>query len=65
MTNFIGIVLLILGLAGLIFGYQESRGAKDQAAQLVFGRFTQKTLLLLIGGAIAIVLGVILLVARS
>jgi hypothetical protein len=61
MTNLVGIVLLVAGVAGLIFGYMESQSAKDQTARVVLGRLTQKTLILLIGGAIALILGLILL----
>ncbi|MBS0002934.1 MAG: DUF3185 family protein [Thioalkalivibrio sp.] len=61
MTNLVGIVLLIAGIAALIYGYMESQSARDQTARLVLGRFTQKTLALLIGGAVALVLGLILL----
>ncbi len=61
MTNVVGIVLVIAGIAGLIYGYTESQSAKDQTTRLVLGRFTQKTLILFIGGAVALVLGLILL----
>jgi hypothetical protein len=61
MNNLVGIVLVIAGIAGLIYGYMESQSAKDQTARVVLGRFTQKTLILLIGGAIALILGLILL----
>lgn len=61
MTTLVGIVLLIAGIAALIYGYMESQGAGDQTVRLVLGRFTQKTLTLLIGGAVALVLGLLLL----
>lgn len=61
MTNLIGIILVIAGIAALIYGYMESRSAKERTARVVLGRFTQRTLIILIGGAIAIVLGLILL----
>lgn len=61
MTNVVGIVLVIAGVAGLIYGYTESRSAKGRTTRLVLGRFTQKTMILFIGGAVALVLGLILL----
>jgi hypothetical protein len=61
MTNVIGVVLLVVGIVGLFLGYQESRSAREQTASLFLGRYTQKTLLLLIGGAVAALFGLILL----
>jgi hypothetical protein len=61
MTNVIGVVLLVVGIVGLLLGYQESRSAREQTASLFLGRYTQKTLMLLIGGAVAALFGLILL----
>lgn len=62
MNTLVGILLFALGMVGIVIGVQESRRPADQAARLVLGRLTQRTLLLLAGGAIALVLGLMLLI---
>ena len=62
MNTLVGILLFALGMVGIVIGIQESRRPADQAARLVLGRLTQRTLLLLAGGAIALVLGLMLLI---
>lgn len=64
MNTLVGILLLALGIVGLVIGVQDSRRPADQAARVVLGRYTQRTLLLLIGGAVALVLGLLLLTGQ-
>jgi TRAP-type C4-dicarboxylate transport system permease small subunit len=53
----IGIVLLVVGLILLYFGWQSSQSVGEQLSEAFTGRFTDDTLLLLIGGAAAVVAG--------
>ncbi len=62
MNTLVGILLFALGIVGLVIGVQESRRPANQAARLVLGRYTQRALFLLAGGAIALALGLMLLV---
>ncbi|MFN4264071.1 MAG: DUF3185 family protein [Thioalkalivibrionaceae bacterium] len=62
MQTIIALILLIGGVVLIVVGFQQSRGVTDQAAKVVLGRFTQQTMLFLIGGAIAALVGVALLV---
>jgi len=61
-NTLMGILLFALGMAGIVIGFQESRRPANQAARLVLGRFTRGTLCLLAGGAIALALGLMLLI---
>ncbi|WP_018862003.1 MULTISPECIES: DUF3185 family protein [unclassified Thioalkalivibrio] len=61
MIQILGIVLLVGGLIAAIVGLQDSFGLRERAARLFLGRFTQRTLALLIGGITSAVLGLFLL----
>lgn len=62
MIQILGIILLVAGLIAAIVGLQDSFGMRERAARLFLGRFTQRTLALLIGGTVAAVLGLALLI---
>lgn len=55
-----GIVLLVVGLALLYFGYQSTQSVGGQIAETFTGRFTDETMWYLIGGAAAAVAGAFL-----
>jgi uncharacterized protein (DUF697 family) len=57
MTRIIGLVLLAVGVTLLIFGYNASQSVGEQIVEGVTGRFTQQTMMYLIGGIAAIVGG--------
>jgi len=59
-TRLIVIVLLVVGLILLYFGWQSSESLGDQVTEAVTGRFTDETMFLIIGGAVAIAAGVYL-----
>lgn len=56
-NKLIGLVLLVVGLILLYFGWQASQSVGDQVAEAFTGRFTDETLWFLIGGAAAAVAG--------
>lgn len=60
----VGIVLLVVGIMLLYFGWQASESLGDQITRTVTGRFTDETMWYLIGGAAAAVAGVFLLFFR-
>lgn len=60
----VGIVLLVVGLVLLYFGWQGSQSVGDQITETFTGRFTDHTMWLLILGVAAAVGGVLLTVAR-
>lgn len=60
----IGIVLLVVGLILLYFGWQSSQSVGDQITETFTGRFTDSTMWFLIIGAAAAVGGVMLAVIK-
>lgn len=52
-----GIVLLVVGLALLIFGYNASQSVGEQLSETITGRFSDKTTWMIIGGIAALVAG--------
>lgn len=62
----LGLVLLVVGLIMLFFGYQSSQSLGDQVTEVVTGRFTDATTWYLILGAASAVAGIgLLLFSRS
>ena len=53
----VGVVLLVVGIALLYFGYQSSQSVGGQIAESLTGRFTDETMWYLIGGAAATAAG--------
>lgn len=63
-TGLIGLVLLVVGVILLYFGWQSSDSLGDQVTEAVTGRFTDDTMFFIIGGAVAIAAGLYMSVAR-
>jgi hypothetical protein len=61
----IGLVLLVVGVILLYFGWQGSESLGDQVTETVTGRFTDDTMFLIIVGAVAIAAGAFLSFARK
>ena len=56
-SKLVGIVLLVVGVGLLYFGYQSTQSLGNQLSETVTGRFTDQTMWYLIGGAAAAALG--------
>ncbi|MEX2476088.1 DUF3185 family protein [Marinobacter sp.] len=56
----LGVVLLVVGVLLLFFGWQSSDSVGDQLSETFTGRFTDETMWYLIGGAAAVVAGAFL-----
>jgi len=54
----LGIVLLVVGAALLYFGYQATEAPVESAKQTITGKYSDKTMLWLVGGAAAGIAGV-------
>ncbi|MGM0553144.1 MAG: DUF3185 family protein [Pseudomonadota bacterium] len=61
LIQILGIVLLVGGMIATVVGLQDSLTLRERTARLIVGRFTRRTLALLIGGALAALLGLFLL----
>ncbi|MCK7546710.1 DUF3185 family protein [Marinobacter koreensis] len=59
-SKLIGLVLLVVGIGLLYFGYQASQSVGNQLTETLTGRFTDETMWYLIGGAAAAVAGAFL-----
>lgn len=59
MNRIVALALIVLGVVLLYFGYQSSQGLDDQVSEALTGNFTDETVFYLIGGAVAIVVGVV------
>lgn len=59
-TKLVGIVLLVAGVIMLFFGWQSSESLGDQLTESLTGRFTDETMIFIIGGAIAAAAGLYL-----
>ena len=57
----IGIVLVVVGVVALFFGWNQSQSLVDQAAETFTGRFTESTMWYFFGGAAAIAGGIALM----
>ena len=57
MIRIIGLVLLVVGVTLLIFGYQASQSVTERVVDGLTGHFTNQTMWYLIGGGAAVVGG--------
>jgi len=57
----LGLVLIVVGLVALFFGWNQSQSLVDQATETFTGRFTESTMWYFFGGAAALAGGVALL----
>ncbi|NVJ66290.1 MAG: DUF3185 family protein [Gammaproteobacteria bacterium] len=58
----IAIVLLVVGVALLFWGYNMTQSAGEQLAEAVTGSFSDKATWLMIGGGVCALIGVLQLV---
>lgn len=58
----IGIILLVAGIILLYFGWQSSESVGEQALETFTGRYSDETMWYLIGGAAAVIGGLLLAV---
>ena len=64
-SKLLGIILLVVGVILLIFGFNASQSLGDQVAETFTGRFTYETMWYIIGGAVAVVVGGFLTLGRK
>ena len=58
----LGLVLVVVGVVALFFGFNQSQSLLDQASETFTGRFTESTMWYFFGGAAALVGGAALLI---
>lgn len=60
----IAIALLVIGAALLLFGLNAMNAPAEEVTEALTGRYTDRTMIYLIGGVIAAVIGVVMLVRK-
>jgi hypothetical protein len=63
-NRIIGIALLVLGLVLLVFGFNATQSVGEEISEAFTGRFSDETMWYLIGGAVAAVLGLVMLLKK-
>ena len=61
-TRIVGIVLIVVGAVLLFYGWQASESVGEQFREELTGRYSDETMWYLIGGAAAVVGGLLLAV---
>lgn len=56
-NQLVGIILVVLGVVLLYFGWQASQSMADQVSESFTGRFTDNTMWYIIGGAVSLAAG--------
>lgn len=59
-SKLVGVVLLVVGVALLFFGYQSTQSVGGEITETLTGQYTDETMLFLIGGAAAAAAGAFL-----
>lgn len=59
-NRFVGVVLLVVGIALLVIGMNSSHSVADQVSNTFMGRFTRATTWYIVGGIATGVLGLLL-----
>lgn len=60
-TKILGLVLVVVGAILLYFGFNATESVGEQVVEGVTGRYTDETMWYLIGGGVAGVVGLVLL----
>ena len=63
-SGILGIVLLIVGAVLLVFAWRAANAPVDQVVESLTGRFTDGTMLYIVGGIAAVVGGIFLIAIR-
>jgi len=64
-ARLIGIGLLVLGLVLLYFGLNATNSPAEQLGEAFTGKYSDETMMYLIGGAIAVAVGLFMVTKRS
>ncbi|GAA4813069.1 hypothetical protein GCM10011365_22450 [Marinicella pacifica] len=63
-NKIIGLVLLVLGAVLVFFGLNAADAPLEEASEALTGRYSDETMYYLIGGAVAAVVGIVLLLKK-
>ncbi|MDH3468521.1 MAG: DUF3185 family protein [Gammaproteobacteria bacterium] len=60
----LGIVLLVIGAIALYFGFNATNAPMEEVTEAFTGKYSDQTMLYLIGGAVAGVAGLVMLLRK-
>lgn len=60
-TRMLGIVLLVVGVIALYFGFNATNAPMEEMTEAITGQYSDETMLYLIGGAVAGIAGIVML----
>lgn len=63
-NKMIGIVLLVVGAIALYFGFNATNAPMEEMSEALTGQYSDNTMMYLIGGAVAGVAGLVMLVRK-
>lgn len=63
-NRIIGIVLLVAGAVALYFGFNATNAPTEEISEALTGQYSDQTMIYLIGGAVAAVLGIVMLLRK-
>ncbi len=63
-NKIIGLVLLVLGAVLVFFGINATEAPLEEASEALTGSYSDETMYYLIGGAVAAVVGIVLLLKK-
>jgi hypothetical protein len=65
MNNIVGLAIFALGVVLLIFGFNESHSFSSDVSRVFTGNPTDRSIWFIVGGAAAVILGLVLAVLGS
>jgi hypothetical protein len=60
----LGFILLVAGATLLLFGWRSSESLGEQLTETITGRFTDQTMMFIVGGAVCLAAGLYMTVRR-
>jgi len=64
-STLIGLALLVLGAILLYFGFNATQSAVEEIGEAFTGRYSDQTMMYLVGGGVAAVVGLFLLLKKG
>jgi len=63
-NKMLGIVLLVIGVIALYFGFNATNAPMEEMTEAFTGKYSDQTMLYLIGGAVAGIAGLVMLLRK-
>ena len=63
-NKMIGIVLLVVGVIALYFGFNATNAPMEEMTEAFTGQYSDNTMMYLIGGAVAGIAGLVMLIRK-